>query len=228
VTNYKNLVYVLNDGGSGNITGFRLSKQGQLAPLANSTRTLSNNGVGAAPGPAQIEFSPDGEVLVVTEKATNLIDTFEVDEDGAASQVMTHPSAGMTPFGFAFTRHGTLIVSEAVGGAVNASSASSYDVSEDGIELISAAVPTQQSAACWAVARRTASSRTRPTRAAIRSQFIAWAVTACWFCAAALQGSRVQTAIPPIWRSVTTASFYMCWRIQRNRSARLLCRVTAA
>jgi 6-phosphogluconolactonase (cycloisomerase 2 family) len=115
---------------------------------------LSNNGVGAAPGPAQIEFSPDGEVLVVTEKATNLIDTFEVDEDGAAGPAVTHPSAGVTPFGFAFTRHGTLIVSEAVGGAVNASSASSYDVSEDGIELISAAVPTQQSAACWAVATK--------------------------------------------------------------------------
>ncbi len=154
VTNYKNLVYVLNDGGSGNITGFTLDKHGQLTPLADSTRNLSNNGVGAAPGPAQISFSPDGDVLAVTEKNTNLIDTFSVDEDGVAGAVTTHPSAGVTPFGFAFAKHGTLIVSEAAGGAANASSASSYDVSEDNFELISAAVPTHQTAACWAVATK--------------------------------------------------------------------------
>ena len=154
VTAAKNLVYVLNAGGSGNITGFTLNKQGQLTPIAHSTRTLSNNGSGAAPGPAQISFSPDGEVLVVTEKGTNLIDTFPVDEDGVAGGVTTHPSAGTTPFGFAFTKRGTLIVSEAAGGAVNASSASSYDVSGDSFELISAAVPTQQTAACWAVATK--------------------------------------------------------------------------
>ena len=32
VTNYKNLVYVLNDGGSGNITGFTLGKQRPAYP----------------------------------------------------------------------------------------------------------------------------------------------------------------------------------------------------
>ncbi len=154
VTNYKNLVYVLNDGGSGNIAGFTLGEHGQLTPIANSTRNLSNHGVGAAPGPAQISFSPDGNVLVVTEKGTNQIDSFAVDEDGLAGQVVTHPSAGVTPFGFAFTRRGTLIVSEAAGGAANASSASSYDVSDNRFELISAAVPTQQTAACWAVATK--------------------------------------------------------------------------
>ena len=154
VTNYKDLVYVLNDGGSGNISGFTLGENGKVAPIANSTRNLSNNGSGAAPGPAQISFSPDGAALVVTEKNTNLVDTFQVGEDGVAGDVTTHPSAGVTPFGFAFTRDGTLIVSEAAGGAVNASSASSYDVSQDDFALISAAVPTQQTAACWAVATK--------------------------------------------------------------------------
>ena len=73
-----------------------------------------------------------------------------MDEDGLAGQVVTHPSAGVTPFGFAFTRNGTLIVSEAAG----ESSASSYAVSDDGLELISGAVPTQQTAPCWAVATK--------------------------------------------------------------------------
>jgi 6-phosphogluconolactonase len=152
VTSDKNLVYVLNAGGSGNIAGFKLGEHGRLKPIANSTRNLSNNGVGAAPGPAQISFSRDGDVLVVTEKGTNLIDTFPVQKHGLAGNVTTHPSAGATPFGFAFAKHDTLVVSEAAGGAANASSASSYAVSDHGLALISAAVPTQQTAACWAVA----------------------------------------------------------------------------
>src|SRR5512143_2228425 len=58
VTHYRDIVYVLNAGGSGNITGFTLRRRGKLTPIANSTRNLSNNGIGAAPGPAQSSFSP--------------------------------------------------------------------------------------------------------------------------------------------------------------------------
>jgi 6-phosphogluconolactonase len=154
VASYKDWVYVLNAGGSGNIAGFVLSKRGKLSPIANSTRTLSNGGVGAAPGPAQISIGPNGDILVVTEKGTNLIDVYAIDENGLASNAITHASSGATPFGFAFTKRGTLIVSEAVGGAANASTTSSYDVSGDGFELISASVPTNQTAACWAVATK--------------------------------------------------------------------------
>lgn len=62
---------MLNNGGSGlgNITGFRLARNSSLVAIAGSTRTLS------APGsdPAQVSFTPDGDSLVVTEKATNRI-----------------------------------------------------------------------------------------------------------------------------------------------------------
>ena len=151
VASYKDLVYVLNTGGSGNIAGFRLGEHGQLIPISHSTRNLSNNGLGAAPGPAEISFSSTGDALAVTEKNTNLIDTFPIDRNGRPGAITTHASAGATPFGFAFARHGALIVSEAAGGAPNASSASSYRVSEHGFALISAAVPTEQTAACWLV-----------------------------------------------------------------------------
>jgi len=146
---YKNLVYVLNAGDPGNITGFVLDQNGKLAPLAGSTQPLSNNGSGAAPGPAQIAFNKDGSMLVVTEKASNMIDTFVVGKDGLASTPVTHPSSGATPFGFAFTQQGTLIVSEAFGGAPLASAVSSYNVSNGGLAVISASVPTGQTAACW-------------------------------------------------------------------------------
>ena len=69
------LLYVLNAGGAGNITGHTISRHGALSPLVGSTRPLS----GAATDPAQVSFDPRGETLVVTEKATNLIDTYEVD-----------------------------------------------------------------------------------------------------------------------------------------------------
>lgn len=124
-----------------------LSHRGDLAPIAGSIRPLS----GAGTGPAQIEFNPEGNVLVVTEKNTNLILTYTVDDDGLASGPATHASAGMTPFGFAFGKRDHLIVSEAFGGAPNASAMSSYSVSSGAVTTVSASVATTEPAACWAV-----------------------------------------------------------------------------
>jgi 6-phosphogluconolactonase (cycloisomerase 2 family) len=104
---------------------------------------------GSSTAPAQVSFSPDGAMLVVTERATNLIDTYIVGKDGLATGPDSHPSSGVTPFGFAFTRQGALIVSEAFGGAPLASAVSSYAVADGGLQPISASVPTGQTAACW-------------------------------------------------------------------------------
>jgi 6-phosphogluconolactonase (cycloisomerase 2 family) len=145
-----NFLYVLNAGGSGNITGFRVRDNGELLPLDGSTQTLSNGGTGDSPGPAQISFSRDGRLLVVTEKATNMIDVFPV-ENGIAGPPVSHPSAGMTPFGFAFAKRNDLIVSEAFGGAPDVSAVSSYNVDTNTFDVISPAVGTTQTAACWVV-----------------------------------------------------------------------------
>jgi 6-phosphogluconolactonase len=142
LTVYKDLLYVLNAGGSGNISGFNIEQDGSLSPLAGSTQPVSNGGVGAAPGLAQIAFSSDGSTLVVTEKTTNLLDTYQVD-DGLASAPVTHPSSGAVPFGFAFDRHGHAIVSEASGAV------SSYQIDGSGFSVISPSVVNTQVAACW-------------------------------------------------------------------------------
>ena len=93
------LLYVLNAGGTPNISGFTIdSPTNQLAPLAGSTRNLPG---GTTAAPAQVSFSPDGSVLVVTEKGTNQIDTFVVDDDGVAQPGVSFPSGGTTPFGIA-------------------------------------------------------------------------------------------------------------------------------
>jgi len=60
VTVRDGLVYVLNAGAPNNISGFTLSHAGKLTALAGSTQPLS----AASTGPAQVEFSPDGNVLV--------------------------------------------------------------------------------------------------------------------------------------------------------------------
>ena len=102
--------------------------------------------------PAEVSFSRDGALLVVTEKATNLIDVYVVGTDGVAGPPISNPSAGTTPFGFAFDQRNHLIVSEAFGGAPNASAVSSYAANLSGtLSVISESVPDLQTAACWIV-----------------------------------------------------------------------------
>jgi 6-phosphogluconolactonase (cycloisomerase 2 family) len=148
LTAHEDLLYVLNAGSTGNITGFTVSPKGELSAIPNSTRPLSTG----ASDPAQIQFSPDGKLLVVTEKATNVISTYVVDSDGLASGPVAQASSGTTPFGFAFDQRGRLFVSEAFAGAADASAASSYSLSPSGaLSVITASAGTTESSACWAV-----------------------------------------------------------------------------
>jgi 6-phosphogluconolactonase len=144
VTVFGSWVYVLNAGTltvAGNIAGFSLSS-GTLSPISGSVQPLS--GITA---PAQISFSPSGNILIVTEKSTNLIDGYTVDTAGVATGPVTSASNGNTPFGFAFDNKGHLIVSDAVSGAL-----SSYSVSNSGsVSVISGTVPDGGLAPCWVV-----------------------------------------------------------------------------
>ena len=149
VTIHDDLVYVLNAGGTGNISALRLAQDGTLAPIAGSSRGLS----GADVGPAEVRFDPSGTRLVVTEKNTNKIVTWRIGETGLASGRVINASSGVTPFGFTFTSQGVLTVTEAFGGAADASATSTYTINEDGtLHVISASVPTTESSACWVVA----------------------------------------------------------------------------
>jgi len=152
VTESHGILYVLNNGSAtgsvDNISGFRVSKQGRLTPIPGSTRSLSAPAV----GPAQIHFDQEGETLIVTEKNTNLIDTFAVAENGTASGPHSVPSTGTTPFGFALGKRGQVFVTDAAGGAANASAVSAYELTDIGLHPLASASPTQQTSACWAAA----------------------------------------------------------------------------
>jgi len=138
-------VYVVNAGGTPNISGFVIDPVGgHLVPLPNSQRPLAG---GTLAAPADISFAADGSVLLVSEKGTKLIDTYRVDFHGYASGPISHASSGVTPFGFSVTNRGYAIVSEAGSGA-----ASSYEIDQDAdLELVSGSVALGQKAPCWLV-----------------------------------------------------------------------------
>jgi 6-phosphogluconolactonase (cycloisomerase 2 family) len=135
------LVYVLNSG-SDNVAGFTLDNSGALTALPNATRSLASTGTGAA----QVSFSHDGSVLVVTERLANRIESFAVLKDGTLGEAQLLTSAAPVPFGFGFYKNDAIVVSEAAGGAV-----SSYAVSPQSLSLITGPVATTQAAPCWVV-----------------------------------------------------------------------------
>jgi 6-phosphogluconolactonase (cycloisomerase 2 family) len=140
-------VYVLANGDAA-IHGFRIESD-ELVRLPGSTRQLSS----AAADGAQVAFSPDGTTLVVTERGSNAISTFTVDERGYAYGPRTIPSAGATPYGFDFTATGALVVTEAFGGERGKAAASSYALTDAGvIEPVSGSVGDTRSEVCWAAA----------------------------------------------------------------------------
>jgi 6-phosphogluconolactonase (cycloisomerase 2 family) len=140
LTAHDHLLYVLNGGAPTNITGFDTHGDG-LTPIPGSTRAM---GPGAS-GPAQISFNRNGNVLVVTEKATSSIETFYVDHD-VPDNAAVFAATGNTPFGFDFDKRGNILTSNASG------SASSYSLSREGrVNVISGAVPAFQGAPCWLV-----------------------------------------------------------------------------
>lgn len=146
VTVHGDLVYVLNQD-SDSIDGFRLDAGGQLTRIPGASGRLSR-GADAA----QVQFNPAGTALIVTEKATNLIDTFVVRDSGRVRKAESFASAGATPFGLAFDTNDHFVVTEAQGGIVGAATASSYSVSGSAdLTVVSGAVPDFRSEVCWTV-----------------------------------------------------------------------------
>jgi 6-phosphogluconolactonase len=148
ITQHDDIVFVLNAGGMGNISGFKLGNNKMLTAIVNSTRPLSSNASAAA----EVAFVNNGKVLVVTERATNKIITYTVSENGIPGAMHSITSVNTTPFGFDAGNNGNIFVSEAAGGAPGASTLSSYHVSNDGtITLVDGPNGAGQRAACWVV-----------------------------------------------------------------------------
>jgi len=147
VSQHGNLVYVLNAGGTSNVVGFRLDRNGRVKPITNSTKFLTTSNS----GPGSLSFSPDGQFLLVTEKLTNRIDAFHVQLDGTLGPIVVTTAVGPGTFAVVFAPNGAALVSETgPAGGNNASAISSYAVVANGtLSPISASVPTLGAATCW-------------------------------------------------------------------------------
>src|SRR5215467_2380128 len=142
-----NLVYVVNAGGTSNVTGFRLDQNGKLRAIPDSIAFLSTGNSGAA----SLSFSPDGQFLLVTEKLTNNVDAFHIQIDGTLGPIVVNPSVGPGAFAVLFAPNGTALVTETgPSGGKNAAAISSYALLPNAtLSPISASEPTQGAASCW-------------------------------------------------------------------------------
>jgi 6-phosphogluconolactonase (cycloisomerase 2 family) len=141
-------LFVLNAGGSGNVTGYRINPAGRLAVLPGASRDL---GLSNDPrpefitAPADIAQTPDGAHVVVTTKANNTIDVLNVHE--RLSAPVKNQAASGVPFAVSFDSQHHLAVANA-----GNSSVSTYRVNTDGtLATITAGVEDGQAALCWLV-----------------------------------------------------------------------------
>lgn len=133
-------LYVLNTGGTPNVTAFTVADDGTLSPIAGGARDLPG-----AVGAAQVSVAPDGSALVVSERGSGRLETLPLDDAGRPGAPVITPSSGAVPFGFAFGHGGQLVVSEA-----GASTVSSYRLGAAGVlDPVTISAPVNQGAACW-------------------------------------------------------------------------------
>jgi 6-phosphogluconolactonase len=143
IAEHDGLVFVLATGDA-TILGFRLV-DGDLAPVDGAKRTLST------PDGAQVGFTPDGRALIATERGGDKLSAFAVGKDAMLGEPRTIDSLGATPYGFAISPNGTLVVTEAFRAEKGAAAASSYRVDGDTITPGTASIGNGRSEICWAV-----------------------------------------------------------------------------
>jgi len=168
------LLYVMNSagdsfpgatfcfGGMPTITGFRVAPGGQLSPIANSTRPLPG---GPGAGCTQIQFTPAGQTLVVSQFGFNVITTFQIGSDGTPGQAIVNQPTGSGPFGLNFDGQGRLLTTNESQARLEKGAAVSYTVGADGrLTPIGGVSANGETDTCWIV-------RTPDSKLAFTSSF---------------------------------------------------------
>jgi len=134
-SNDDGIVYVLNAGGNGIISGYNLDCETcELTEIADSTVELPQNVMideDVAPffasSPAQIGFTPNGNIIVTIKSQDGTIPPatgqgsivqYDIDDNGAAiqsSETQEFVMDGTVPFSFDYDSDGNLILVEAFG-----------------------------------------------------------------------------------------------------------------
>jgi hypothetical protein len=166
LTESRNILYVLNSGDQGSLTGFHVHGDCSIAPIAGSSRDLSgltNSFLLPEPGevlttPAQASFAPDGKRLVLSIKGgpdglgafpSGRMAVFPVDKGGLLGAPVVTPFSFVQgtggPFSFIFADSETVIVVHA-----NSQTVASYTInSNNTLSLLSGPLLTGDFAPCW-------------------------------------------------------------------------------
>ncbi len=163
LAHHAGLIYVLNAGGpksfvpnplrpAPTLSGFFLDEHGKLSPIPGSTHEVGTS----TSVPADVLFTANGKLMIVTEVQVNSISVFHVSDDGRIDEPQSFASLGANPFGAAVGRHHLLAVAEGHEVAQNGmgiphgATVSTYQVTEDGdLEPLSREVPSLQTAGLW-------------------------------------------------------------------------------
>ena len=138
------LVVVMNTG-EPRLVSFRLT------PMASNRCRAAIRFSASDADPAQVGFSPDGSMVVITQRGTDSIVTYQVGADGTFGASSAVASQGPTPYGFGFASGGTLVVTEAFRAEKGAAAASSYAIVDGSLEPRTGSVGNGRSEICWAV-----------------------------------------------------------------------------
>lgn len=149
---FGDMVYVLDAGGAGTLSGYRLFGD-RLVPIPGSSRSLglaNTSPPNYLQSPGEVGFTPNGSELIVTTKgSTSSLDVFSVDADGLLSPTPTVTAdPGNSPFSFTFNPSGQLVVAEAGNSTLH-----TYALGAAGsLVSLSPSVPDHQTALCWVTA----------------------------------------------------------------------------
>jgi hypothetical protein len=149
LTAHDDLLYVLNAGGEGNVSGFRISG-GKLHPIHDSTRSLglaNTNPPFFLNSPGQVGFTPDGAKLIATTKGSGSdIDVFSIQANGRPSgSPVVNPAATPAPFAFTFQPASA----RPVDGEAGTSTLTTYTLRGDGTLGDPQSLSDGQTALCW-------------------------------------------------------------------------------
>lgn len=147
VASSQNRVYVLDGAGAGTVVGFVVNGPGQLRRIPNASSFLSATSAGGS----SISITPNGRFVVVTERLTNKLDVFPIQQDGTLGAVQAIDSPVPGVFSGRFDPAGQYILS-ATGpaGVTGGSTISSFSVTNNGtLAPITESLPTFGNANCW-------------------------------------------------------------------------------
>jgi len=141
VAQHGDLLYVLNFAGNSNVSGLRVNYEGRLEQIPGSVRYLT----AANSGGSDLAFSPDGRLLVATEKLTNNINVFPVQPNGTLGAVVVTKDPGAGLFDFAFAPSGAILALEAAARTI-----SSFLIESTGaLTPLSVGIATMAGGTCW-------------------------------------------------------------------------------